>query len=153
MRMKHLFSLALLALGACQPQPDLAEEARMIREVWEAGSRALESRDFEAYTNFWANNERIQVMHPDVPEWLVGWTALGPQYEERMKGGPELRGRTYDWTVNVSPSAEMAWATMKVEVKVITADTTTFIAWESAVFEKLDGRWRRMNVHMSTPVS
>jgi hypothetical protein len=87
MRMKHLFSLALLALGACQPQPDLAEEARVIREVWEGGGRALENRDFEAYTNFWANNERIQVMHPDVPEWLVGWTALGPQYEERMRGG------------------------------------------------------------------
>lgn len=153
MRMKHFLGVTLLSIGACQPQPDLAEEARIIREVWETGSRALENRDFDAYTDFWANNERIQVMHPDVPEWLVGWTALGPRYEERMAWGPELRGRTYDWTVSVSPSAEMAWATMKVEVKVIAADTMTFTAWESAVFEKLDGRWRLMNVHMSTPAS
>jgi hypothetical protein len=47
----------------------------------------------------------------------------------------------------------MAWATMKVEVQVITSDTLTFIAWESAVFEKLDGRWRLVQVHMSTPAS
>lgn len=153
MRMIYVFGVALLSMSACQPQPDLAEEARAIREVWEAGSRALEDRDFDAYSGFWANNERIQVMHPGVPEWLVGWNALGPRYQDRMAGGPELRGRTYDWTVSVSPSAEMAWATMKVEVQVMAVDTLTFIAWESAVFEKLDGRWRLMNVHMSTPVS
>jgi len=153
MKLTFLPGIALLSLSACQPQPDLAEEARVIRELWDAGARALENRDLDAYSSFWANNERVQVMHPDVPEWLVGWSALGPRYQERMAGGPDLRGRTYDWTVTVSPSAEMAWATMKVEVKVITTDTLTFIAWESAVFEKLDGSWRLVHVHMSTPVS
>lgn len=153
MKVSYFFSVALLTVVGCQPRPDLAEEARAIRELWEAGGRALENRDFDAYSHFWANDERVQVMHPDIPEWLVGWSILGPRYKERMAEGPDLRGLTYDWTVTVSPSAEMAWATMKVEVKVITTDTLTFIAWESAVFEKLDGSWRLVHVHMSTPVS
>ena len=153
MKLRYLCGIALLSMIGCQPRPDLAEEARAIRELWEAGGRALENRDFDAYSNFWANNERVQIMHPDVPEWLVGWSALGPRYQERMAEGPDLRARTYDWAITVSPSAEMAWATMKVEVQVITSDTLTFVAWESAVFEKLDGSWRLVQVHMSTPAS
>jgi hypothetical protein len=153
MKLRYLCGIALLSINGCQPQPDLAEEARAIRELWEAGGKALENRDFDAYSNFWANNERVQVMHPDVPEWLVGWSALGPRYQERRADGPDLRGRTYDWTVTVSPSAEMAWATMKVEVQMITSDTLTFVAWECAVFEKLDGSWRLVQVHASTPIS
>jgi hypothetical protein len=153
MKLTYFLGVTMLSVVGCQSQPDLAEEARAIRELWEAGARALENRDFDAYSNIWANNERVQVMHPDVPEWLVGWSALGPRYQERMAEGPDVRGRTYDWTVTVSPSAEMAWATMKVEVQVITSDTLTFIAWESAVFEKVDGNWRLVQVHMSTAAS
>jgi hypothetical protein len=153
MKLRYLCGIALLSMIGCQPRPDLAEEALAIRELWEAGGKALENRDFDAYSNFWANNERVQIMHPDVPEWLVGWSTLGPRYQERMAGGPDLRARTYDWAITVSPSAEMAWATMKVEVQVITSDTVTFVAWESAVFEKLDGSWRLVQVHMSTPAS
>jgi len=132
---------------------DYEEERAAIRAAWTRGQRALEARDWKTYSDLWADVEYAQLLHPDKPEWLSGWEEFAPSYRRLLSEGPSIATRTRDMRINVAPSGDMAWATLKADLSFTDGSgdvKRTF--WETVVFEKLDGQWKLVHGHVSQPV-
>ena len=55
---------------------DIDAETRLIRDVWDESVVALTTKNWEAYSRFWAHEPNMQVIHPAERYWTRGWEAV-----------------------------------------------------------------------------
>lgn len=127
------------------------DDAAEIRSLWERGTAALCSGDWEGYQELWAHTPNVEVIHPDQRDWGVGWEVIGPAYRELLASGLRCEAQTRRMRIHVSASREMAWATAEVVLRVPGPEPVERILWQTLVFEKLKGRWRLVHGHASVP--
>ncbi len=131
---------------------DPEQERAAVRAAWNRGNRALEAGDWEAYSDFWAHADYAQVIHPHRREWLHGWHELGPAYRDLLAEGPAIRTRTREMDIRVSPSGEMAWATVEADLSFGSqGEAGEITVWQTVVFEKIAGAWKLVHGHVSQP--
>ena len=110
-----------------------------IRRLWESGIAALEAGDWDAYSRVWAHKPHVEAIHPAGGEWWTGWQELEPKYRELIESGVEISAETRRIHINVSPSCDMAWATMETAIRVGSDER---VSWQVAVFQKYEDGWR-----------
>jgi acetyl esterase/lipase len=64
---------------------------------------------------------------------------LSARYKALIESPTTLSAATRRFDVNVSPSRDVAWATIEID---ITVDGIEHRSWQVAVFRKIEGRWR-----------
>jgi hypothetical protein len=115
------------------------EEKRKVRAVWDGGVEALTSKDWDSYADFWLHDASIQVIDSAERNWTTGWEQLAARYKALLASPARLSGTTRRFDVSISPSCDVAWATIEVDISV---DGVEHRSWEVAVFRKIDDRWR-----------
>jgi hypothetical protein len=118
---------------------DIDAEARLIRRVWEEAVNALTTKDWDAYSRFWAHESDIQVIHPAERDWTTGWEHVVSRYRAVIESPVTLSATTRKFEVNVAPSGEVAWATIEAAISVNGIEQ---VSWQVVVFKRLDGQWR-----------
>lgn len=128
---------------------DAQQDRAQIRAVWDHASHAVCTGNWPEYEDVWAHGPEIELMHPGEREWLVGWDAIGPKYRALLTSGFRCEAITREMRIRVAPSREMAWATVEVELRMSGQSAVT--SWQTAVFERREGRWRLVHGHASVP--
>ena len=59
---------------------DADTEKRLIRAAWDMAVTALTERNWEAYSQFWAHEPYIDVIHPAARDWTSGWDQVATKY-------------------------------------------------------------------------
>lgn len=132
--------VSVLTVGCSSQAPaDVDSEKRLIREAWDQAVVALSEKNWEAYSQFWAHEANIQVIHPAARDWTTGWEELALKYKTFIDSPVRLSATTRRFDVNVAPSGDVAWVTIEAVVRV---DETERLSWQVAVFRKVQGRWR-----------
>lgn len=137
--MRELLSIILL-LGisfSLQPSEEVnhLDDKAEIRALWNEMSEAVCSGDWESYSNLWAHEPDIELIHPGQREWLVGWESIGPKYKKLLESDFRCELDTQTMRIHVSSSGEMAWLTAEVMIRVEGNSEATRM-WETGVFEK-----------------
>ena len=157
---QRLLSTALLPLligcgssagtHSSRATPDAtANEKAKIRELWERASDAVCTGNWSDYERVWAHEPDIALIHPDAREWLVGWEEIGPKYRELLNSDFRCKATTREMRIRLSPSRDMAWATVNLEFQV--TGQPTFTGWQTVVFERRADGWRLVHGHASFP--
>ena len=129
----------LCVCASCSPSPDLTLESEAVRALWEETNAALAAKDWERYQALWVHEPSLQVIHPAQGDWINGWQDFRARYQSLFASSNEFSVETSRFNVNVSPSADMAWATIEATLTVNGVPSTH---WYVMVTEKVDGRWR-----------
>ena len=140
----------LCSLASCSPPaPDLAgdvdvqvdveAERAAVRAHWDGTNAALIAKDWERYQEFWLQEPSLQVIHPAQGDWIRGWDAFRERYESVLSSDTEFAVTTRSFDVELSPSADVAWATIEADLIVNGAASTH---WYVLIARKVDGRWR-----------
>lgn len=120
-----------------------------VLDAWEIGNEALENADWEAYSNYWAHRDYIQIIHPKEKEWLRGWESVGPGYKDFIEQGVQIQTKASDVNIRVSDDSTMAWLTCKMQIRMESDDTLEFESWQTNIFENIDGEWKLVHGHAS----
>ena len=133
--------LALLATGliSCGESIDTAREEAAVRAVWDEAAAALTAKDWSRYAEVYAQEPVLQVIHPSQRDWIRGWDAFQERYRAIIASDAQWAFETRRFDVQISPAGDAAWATIET---VLTLDGTESTAWQVAVFQKVQGRWR-----------
>jgi ketosteroid isomerase-like protein len=115
------------------------EESRLIRAVWDDAVAALIGKDWDRYSQFWAHDGAVQVLHSAERDWTTGWEQIAAKYQSLMESPVTLSGTTRRFEVTVSPAGDVAWAIIEADMAV---DGVEHRSWEVAVFRKIDNRWK-----------
>lgn len=149
----RVLAAALFGLAHSLPaqSPLEADRAAIIAAI-DAGARALQTKDWAAYSRFWANATDIEIIHPSAREWLVGWDTVARKYRAVITDTTVQ----YSFTpvrrnVHVSPSRDMAWVTEELRMTVRAARVQELTQWSTYVFERRGGEWRLVHGHASIP--
>lgn len=146
MKNKLLFLTMLIALAGtfsgCSNNVDLAKEEEKIREVWNKISEYGEKGDWENYKTYIDQTDKIQVLHPEMGQWIKGWEEFSAFYKGMMEQGITYTAHTNDLIVNVNESGDMAWLLADVILAYDSNPEQEYHMWDSGVFEKIDGEWK-----------
>jgi hypothetical protein len=118
---------------------DIDAETRLIRSVWDDAVVALTTKDWEAYSRFWAHQPDIQVIHPAERDWTCGWEQVESKYRAVMESPVTLSATTRRFEVDLAPSGDVAWAAIEAAIGV---NGVEHVSWQIVVFQRLQGRWR-----------
>src|SRR5262245_33673841 len=89
---------------------NLVEEKCRVRAAWGHGVKALTSKDWASYADFWLHDGSIQVIDSAERSWTTGWEQLAARYKALLASPARLSGTTRRFDVNLSPSGDVAWA-------------------------------------------
>ncbi len=142
--------IGMAFLNSCD-KLDKEEEERQLRELWTRASHYVCTGDWENYKLCWAQSSKTQLIHPDEGEWLKGWDKIGSKYEKMLKTGIRCSISHNDLTINVSPSADVAWGTVDITIDFQDTERTQIHLWETVVFEKIKGEWMIVHGMASIP--
>jgi ketosteroid isomerase-like protein len=132
-------ALLLTGLVACGQSIDTAREKAAVQAVWEETAAAFTAKDWNRYANVWAQEPFLQVIHPSQRDWIRGWNAFQERYRRIIASDAQWEFETRRFDVQISPAGDVAWATVET---VLTLNGTASTAWQVAVFQKLQGRWK-----------
>ena len=134
---------------SCAPSIDVESEKAAVRAAWDGLSRALEAKDWERYAEFWVQDADLQVIHPSLGDWIKGWDTFQQRYKAILASDAQFSFDTRRFDVQISPSGDVAWATVEV---VMTMNGTEQTMWEVGVFKKIQGQWK-ICLGFAAPVS
>jgi ketosteroid isomerase-like protein len=127
----------------------MSDERAEIARLWKEASEALCRGDWKGYAELWAPREDIEVIHPDRPDWLIGWAAIEAAYRALVTSGFRCESETRFLRLHLG-SGDMAWGTAEVVIR--TGDPPLErTLWQTLVFERIDSRWRLVHGHVSIP--
>lgn len=154
LRLRALVLGGLLCSVSCSPAPaadvDVEAERDAVRALWDGTNAALIAKDWERYRQFWIQDPSLQVIHPAQGDWIRGWEAFQERYRGVLSSDAEFAVTTRRFDVELSPGADVAWATIEADLLVNGAASTH---WYVLVARKVDGRWRTALALDSPPPS
>lgn len=138
--------------SACSNKVIYAKEEEQIREVWNKISKYGEKGDWENYKKYIDQTEKIQLLHPEMGQWIKGWEEFSAFYKGMMEQGITYTALTNDLKVNINKCGDMAWLLAEVILAYDSNPDQKFRMWNSGVFEKIDGEWKMvMGMACSVP--
>lgn len=143
----RLFILTILitiigTLSSCNKEIDYQKEEAAIREVWNKISEYGEKGDWENYKKYIDQTDKIQLLHPEMGQWIKGWEEFSAFYQGMMEQGITYTAQTNDLKVNINKSGDMAWILADIILAYDTNPEQKYHMWDSGVFEKIDGEWK-----------
>ena len=112
-----------------------------------AFDHAYATNDVETYFSFYADDATVYFSgaRQDVDAYYEEWTAL------MEAGGGVEKNEMSDLQVQVMPSGEVAIATSFIDNRTRYPDgtTVTIRAFETDVWQKIDGAWKIVSLHYS----
>ncbi|WP_340114056.1 YybH family protein [Maribellus mangrovi] len=146
MKNKLFFLTLLITLSgifsACSPKVDYAKEEVQIRAVWSNLSEYLAKGDWENYSNLVDHTEKLQILHPQMGQWLKGYDEFSKVYKGILES--DYTYEEYEnelLNINISTNSDMAWANAKVTWSMYGPDQKNRM-WYSVAFTKVDGEWK-----------
>ena len=138
---------ALVALAAVSAIAEEHDAAAEVRAAVEAFNAAYAGNDVESYFGFYSPQAIVYFYgaRQDLAAYEEEWTAM------IAAGGAVTKNELSDVTVQVMPGGDAAVATYFVDYGMRSADgeTSASKAYESDVWQKIDGRWQVVNIHYS----
>src|SRR5712691_4897945 len=126
--MNRLAIIALLTYSiAAGAQTNVAEETGAVRAVWDEAVAALVAQDWDRYSQVWAHDPGVQVIHPAQRDWATGWQQLEARYRSVISSNVRLEAETRRFEVRVAPSKDVAWATVEA---VVAANGIEHTSWQ-----------------------
>jgi hypothetical protein len=117
----------------------LHAESAAVRTAWGNLTDAFLRGDWAPYREFFVDAPDFRMIHPDGREWLSGPDEFARVYRERIKGTSAWDVATTRFDVSVAPDGMVAWTAAEVSID---AGDWNQTAWQLAVWQKVDGRWR-----------
>ena len=140
-----LMASAVIAPSVMAESPG-AENADLHAAI-EAFDRAYARNDVEKYFSFYADDATVYFgsARQDIAAYHELWTGL-----MAASGGVELNDMS-DLQVQVMPSGDVAIATSFIDNRTRSPDgtTSTSKAFETDVWQKIEGRWQIISLHRS----
>lgn len=137
--------IALMSLSAIADHHD-AGNAELHAAI-KAFDHAYATNDVETYFSFYADDATVYFSgaRQDVDAYHEEWTAL------MEAGGGVEKNEMSDLRVQVMPSADVAIATSFIDNRTRYPDgtTVTIKAFETDVWQKIDGAWKIVSLHYS----
>jgi ketosteroid isomerase-like protein len=137
-------SLGVALAGCSSPASADAE----VRELVGAEVRAINAKDLKALSDIWAQNDGILMFDVAPPGRFQGWDRIGRQWKDFFERFSDLQLGIDGLQVGVEGS--LAYATYDWTL----AGTMGQYALQdrgqaTAIYRKLDGRWRLVHAHYS----
>lgn len=151
---KPLLLLVVACLVSCTPPTtSSSDDQAAIKALLASGTRALASHDWAEYSQFWANDADIEVIHPASAVWIVGWDSVAAKYRQVIGDtGTHISAENRRQRIHVSPSRDMAWVTQEDLLQVgPPGKQVPVVQWSTSVYEKRSGQWRLVHAHASIP--
>ena len=121
---------------------DYAKEEAQIRELWRKTSEYLAHKDWENYSKLVDHSDKLQILHPQMGQWLKGYDEFSKVYEEILNSDYSFTEYENELlNINISTNADMAWANAKVTWSMYGPDQKNKM-WYACVFTKVDGEWK-----------
>lgn len=142
-----LFILTILitiigTISSCNKEIDYQKEEERIRELWSKTSEYLAEGDWENYSNLMDQSEKLQVIHPQMGQWLKGFDEVSPVYKSIVEAGNTyIEYKNELLNVNISKSGDMAWANAEVIWAYNDGENKNHM-WYAFAFNKVDGEWK-----------
>jgi ketosteroid isomerase-like protein len=140
-----IFAIALISLSAMADHHG-AEYADLHAAI-KAFDDAYETNDVETYFGFYADDATVYFYgaRQDMAAYHEEWVAM-----MEAGGGVEMNEMS-DLQVQVMPCGDVAIATSFVDNRTRNADgtKTTVKAFETDVWQKIDGKWKIISLHYS----
>lgn len=98
--------------------------------------------DRENYAKCWDKTEKLQLLHPEIGQWLKGWNEFSPVCKRIFESDylySEYENELLN--VNISKDGNMAWTNAKVIWSINNSDKKNRM-WYACAFEKVDGEWK-----------
>ena len=144
-RILSCFVVVFMSFSAMAQQHG-AENADLHAAI-KAFDRAYATNDVEGYFGFYADDATVYFggARQDIAAYHEMWTAL-----MEAGGGVELNEMS-DLQVQVMPSGDVAISTSFIDNRTRSADgaTGTSRAFETDVWQKIDGKWQIISLHHS----
>ena len=144
--MKKILSGIILALLSFSAMADHHENADLHAAI-KAFDDAYANNDVETYFGFYAEGATVYFSgaRQDVSAYHEEWTAL------MAAGGGVEMNKMSDLQLQVMPSGNAAIATSFVDTRTRSADGSkdTSKAFETDVWQKIDGNWQIISLHYS----
>ena len=142
-----LIIIAIVLTSPCALAGHPGSENADLHAAIKAFDRAYANNDVEQYFSFYADDATVYFggARQDIPAYHEMWTAL-----MKSGGGVELNEMS-DLRVQVMPSGDVAISTSFIDNRTRAADgtKTTSKAFETDVWQKIDGRWKIISLHHS----
>lgn len=145
-RILSCFAIVLMSITA-MAQEDTADNADLHAAI-KAFDHAYATNDVEGYFSFYADDATVYFGgddRVDIAAYHEMWTGL-----MAAGGGVELNEMS-DLRVQILPGGAAAIATSFIDNRTRSADgtTTTSRAFETDVWQKIDGNWKIVSLHYS----
>ena len=139
------FAIALITLSAMAEHH--GSENADLHAAIKAFDHAYATNDVETYFSFYAGDATVYFYgaRQDIAAYHEEWTAM-----MEAGGGVEMNEMS-DLQVQVMPCGDVAIATSFVGNRTRTPDgtTSTIRAFETDVWQKIDGKWKIISLHYS----
>ena len=139
------FAIALITLSAMAEHH--GSENTDLHAAIKAFDDAYATNDVDTYFGFYADDATVYFYgaRQDIAAYHEEWTAM-----MEAGGGVEMNEMS-DLQVQVMPCGDVAIATSFVDNRTRTPDgtTSTIRAFETDVWQKIDGKWKIISLHYS----
>jgi hypothetical protein len=155
--MKRLIVLTVIWAGlligfiSCNTKPNLALEEQSIRELYDNLCKYGIEGNWEEYSKLSSQNSKLQIIHPEIGQWLKGREAFEENYEPLIKSGINADFIKNDLTLFFSKSGDVAWGTIDVTTRYNDYDSLLVNSWNIVVFEKENNDWKTVLFLQSIP--
>src|SRR5260370_17760808 len=146
-----MLTVALPAGDAVGQQKARASDVERVEAASQDFIAAISARDIQTIDKLWAHDSYVTFIGPLSTTIVVGWEGVRRAWE--MRFGQFDRVTISLAESHVHTNGKVAWAVgiEKVQLLRKTADTLTFAAFVTNVFEKHDSRWFIVS-HQATPI-
>ena len=139
--------MASAVMASSAMAESLGAENADLHAAIEGFDRAYAHNDVENYFSFYADDATVYFggARQDIAAYHEMWTAL------MAAGGGVERNDMSDLQVQVMPSGDVAIATSFIDNRTRSPDgtTSTSKAFETDVWQKIEGRWQIISLHHS----
>jgi len=155
--MKRLVVLSIICVGfflgiiSCNTKPDLALEEQNIRELYDKLCKYGIEGNWEEYSKLSTQNSKLQIIHPEIGQWIKGREEFEKVYEPLIKSGVNVDFIKNELTLFFSKSGDVAWGTVDVTTRYNDYDSLIVHSWNIVVFEKENNDWKSVLFLQSIP--
>lgn len=146
-----LVILGILGISSCNTKPDLALEEQNIRQLYKNLIKFSTEKNWEGYSGLMTQDPKLQIIHPENGEWLMGREAFEQAYEPLIRSGVNADFLKNDLKLYFSRTGDMAWGTIDVLARFNDYDSLMVHSWNVAIFEKEKEGWKVVFFNQSVP--
>ena len=134
---------------------DLLDETEAIENVLDKYIVANETQNFELIQEIWAPNPDIILYGTDSDERLMGWVNIKKAIKEQFKYITDTYIAATNQFIKINDTGNTAWFAETLNYNFVYKDKAK--SYEglrfTGVMEKIDGKWKLVQVHLSLPAS